>query len=76
MPAGVRAEVTTVYVEASPGTTETRLLTALRRRGGGRADSLSLPETVAGMRSRVLSALGPQTPDRARPIRAMAPCRS
>ena len=43
-----------VYVEASPGTTERRLLAALRRVAVGRADSLSLPETVAGMRSRAL----------------------
>ncbi len=54
------ADVITVYVEASPGATETRLLAALRRVADGRADSLSLPETVAGMRGRALLPPGPK----------------
>jgi serine/threonine protein kinase len=48
------ADVISVYVEAAPGTTESRLVTALRRVCGGGADALSLSETVAGMRSRAL----------------------
>ncbi len=47
-------EVTTVYVEASSGTTETRLLTACGAWPAAALDSLTLPETIAGMRSRAL----------------------
>jgi eukaryotic-like serine/threonine-protein kinase len=54
------ADVIPVYIEASPGATETRLLANLRRVADGRADSLSLPETVAGMRSRTLLSPGPK----------------
>jgi len=46
--------VITAYVEASSGTTESRLLDALRRVSKGHADGLSLAETVAGMRGRAL----------------------
>ena len=42
---------------------------------GGHA-GLSLPETVAGMRSRALLSRGAKSPDRARPVRAVAPRRS
>jgi hypothetical protein len=52
--------VTTVYVEASPGTTEARLLTALRRLVGDQAENLSLSETVGGIRSRALFPSGPK----------------
>jgi eukaryotic-like serine/threonine-protein kinase len=48
------ADVVSVYIEASPHATETRLNEALGRFAGGRSSSLSLSETVAGMRSRVL----------------------
>jgi len=48
------AAVIPVYVEASSGTTEARLLDALRRVSVGRAAGLSLTETVAGMRGRSL----------------------
>ena len=54
------ADVITAYVEASPGATESRLLAALRRIADGRADGLSLPETVAAMRSRALLPPGPK----------------
>ena len=43
-----------VYVEATPGTTETRLLAALDRATSGRAAGKSLAETIAGMRTRRL----------------------
>jgi eukaryotic-like serine/threonine-protein kinase len=48
------ADVISVYIEASPDATELRLNEALSRLAGGRSGSLSLSETVAGMRRRVL----------------------
>ncbi len=48
------ATVIPVYVEASPGTTEARLLVALKRVAAGRAGCTSLVESVAGMRTRAL----------------------
>ncbi len=46
--------VVPVYVEAAPGTTEARLLAALKRVTAGRAASAGLAETVAGIRARAL----------------------
>ena len=43
-----------VYVEASPGTTESRLLAALERVAAGRTANRGLAPTVAGMRTRAL----------------------
>ncbi len=43
-----------VYVEASPGTTESRLLASLERVAAGRAGKRGLAATVAGMRTRAL----------------------
>ena len=57
-----------VYVEASPDTTEARLKGALDRIAVGGARGLSLPETVAGMRSRALLSRGAKGLDRARPV--------
>jgi eukaryotic-like serine/threonine-protein kinase len=43
-----------VYVEASPGATESRLLASLEHVAADRVGSRGLAETVAGMRTRVL----------------------
>jgi serine/threonine protein kinase/formylglycine-generating enzyme required for sulfatase activity len=48
------AAVIRVYVEASPGTTETRLRDALDRASEGRAAGMGLAETAARLRSRSL----------------------
>jgi eukaryotic-like serine/threonine-protein kinase len=47
-------DVISVYVEASAEATETRLRDALDRIGGAPGQGLSLPETVAAMRSRAI----------------------
>jgi serine/threonine protein kinase/formylglycine-generating enzyme required for sulfatase activity len=48
------AAVIPVYVEASPGATEARLLDALRRESAAPAVGLTLVEVLVGMRSRAL----------------------
>jgi serine/threonine protein kinase/formylglycine-generating enzyme required for sulfatase activity len=43
-------DVLHVYIEATPGETETRLLNGLRKRCAARQDNLSLKETIAALR--------------------------
>ena len=68
-------QVITVYVEATPEETETKLLTGMRKRLPGLPRDLDLVQTIAALRQGDGGGQ-PEGSFRPRPVRAVAPCQA